>query len=267
MDNTTAIAEFDQWQRIVGLAPTTRKRRRTSLQSFTRWNDCNPKAVNAIARRRGIEQWLGSYDDAQTRRSYLGDVRAFFTWAQDHGHIDHNPTDGMRSPKIRERRPNPLTRAEIVRSLTACRTNQDRLAIELGRLAGLRVSEMAHLDIDDVDLSQRVLHVRQGKGGKDRAVPISNGLAGVLASCGTTMQSNLGGTVSDRIKAVFARARVTGHRPHDLRATFATELIRADVDLVTVRDYLGHSSVATTQRYILPDDAGVELVNRLDFAI
>ncbi len=60
-------------------------------------------------------------------------------------------------------------------------------------------------------------------------------------------------------------AGIIGHRPHDLRATFATELIRHDVDLITVQSYLGHASVATTQRYVLPDDRGVELVNRLSF--
>jgi len=59
---------------------------------------------------------------------------------------------------------------------------------------------------------------------------------------------------------------VTGHRPHDLRATFATMLIREGIDLVTVQSYLGHASVATTQRYVLPNDEGVALVNRLSFA-
>jgi len=64
----------------------------------------------------------------------------------------------------------------------------------------------------------------------------------------------------------WARAGVTGHRPHDLRATFATALIREGIDLVTVQSYLGHASVATTQRYVLPNDEGVALVNRLSFA-
>lgn len=140
------------------------------------------------------------------------------------------------------------------------------LAIGLGVLAGLRVSEMANLQHRDVDHVGRVLYVRQGKGGKDRALPICDALADVLLDCGHTLTTNVGDTVSRRIKVVFKQAGVTGHRPHDLRATFATELIRQGADLITVQHYLGHASVATTQRYVLPNDAGVELVNRLSFA-
>lgn len=106
---------------------------------------------------------------------------------------------------------------------------------------------------------------RQGKGAKDRVVPIGDELAAIVLACGHTMAATVGVTVSRRIKRTFKRAGVTGHRPHDLRATFATKAIRSDVDLVTVQNWLGHASLETTQRYILPDDRGVELVNRLSF--
>ena len=88
----------------------------------------------------------------------------------------------------------------------------------------------------------------------------------VLLSAPKVVHTGTGYNVSQRIKRTFKRAGVTGHRPHDLRATFATMLIREGIDLITVQSYLGHASVATTQRYVLPNDEGVALVNRLSFA-
>jgi integrase/recombinase XerD len=256
--------DFDAWERLVGHSDATRKRRRGTLRRFRRDNPVWP--ADRKGERRVIERWLGKFDDAQTRRSYLGDLRAFFQWALEEDLVAYDPTQGIKAPKIAQRRPTPLSDAQVVACFDACRAHQDYLAVGLGVLAGLRVSEMAHLERRDVDLVSRVLMVRQGKGGKDRAIPVADGLADIMLSYGYTLDSNVGDVVSLRIKGVFKRAGVTGHRPHDLRATFATKLIREGVDLVTVQTYLGHASVATTQRYVLPNDAGVELVNRLSFA-
>lgn len=261
---STHADEFDAWERLVGHSAATRRRRRGTLSRFRRDNPVWP--ADRKGERRVIERWLGKFPDAQTRRSYLGDLRAFFQWAVEGDLVAYDPTVGIRAPKVAQRRPNPLTHAQVRAAFSACAESQDRLAIGLGVFAGLRVSEMAHLEHRDIDLVARVLTVRQGKGGKDRYLPICDELADIIAGCGHTMTTAVGNTVSLRIKRVFKRGGVTGHRPHDLRATFATELIRHGVDLITVQAYLGHSSVATTQRYVLPDDAGVELVNRLSFA-
>jgi len=151
-------------------------------------------------------------------------------------------------------------------AFAACRDSQDRLAIGLGVYTGLRVSEMAHLEHRDIDLEAQVLMVRQGKGGKDRALPIHDELVPILR-VRDTVKAGTGRAVSWRIKQIFKRAGVTGHRPHDLRATFATTMIRdAHVDLITVQSWLGHANVQTTQRYVLPDDDGLEFVNRVSFA-
>ena len=258
------VDEFIAWEAYVGHSENTRRRRRGTLRRF--WRDNPVVPTDRQGERRMIERWLSRFTTPQTRRSYLGDLKAFFGWALERDIVAHDPTVGIRPPKIPQRRPNPLTHREVIAAFDACASSQDRLAVGLGVLAGLRVSEMAHLEHRDVDLVARVLHVRQGKGSKDRSLPISDGLAQILMGSGHTLTTNVGDTVSRRIKAVFKQAGVTGHRPHDLRATFATELIRHGVDLITVQHYLGHASVATTQRYVLPNDAGVELVNRLSFA-
>ncbi len=257
------IDEFDAWAGFVGHSPATRKRRRSTLRRFRRDNPVWP--TEPKAEKRQIERWLSRFDDPQTRRSYLGDIRAFFTWATEEDLIAYNPTNGIRAPRVAQRRPNPLLRSEVVSTFGACGDLQDTLAVSLGVYAGLRVSEMAHLEHRDVDLVGRVLMVRQGKGRKDRAVPVCDDLAELLERR-DQLDAGTGYNVSQRIKRTFKRAGVTGHRPHDLRATFATMLIREGIDLVTVQSYLGHASVATTQRYVLPNDEGVALVNRLSFA-
>ena len=257
------LEDYDSWERFVGHSASTRERRRSTLARFRRDNPVWPET--RLSGRRVVERWLGKFSTPQTRRSYLGDLRSFFRWADENELIPYDPTIGIRTPKVPSRRPTPLTRADVIACLAACRCTQDRIAIGLGVYSGLRVSEMTHLEPQDVDLEGRVLNVRQGKGAKDRCVPISDELAAILAG-GRTLQAHIGDAASKRIKRVFKRAGVTGHRPHDLRATFATMLIREGIDLVTVQSYLGHASVATTQRYVLPNDAGVALVNRLSFA-
>ena len=213
-----------------------------------------------------VERWLGQFDGAQTRKSYLGDLRSFFHWADEEELIPYDPTSGIRAPKVPKRTPTPLTRGEVLDVFAACACEQDFLAVGLGVYAGLRVSEMAHLEYRDIDLIGQVLTVRQGKGGKDRVVPVNDELCSIILACGHTLDCDTGPAASKRIKRIFKRAGVTGHRPHDLRATFATMMIRAKVDVFTVQSCLGHASVETTQRYVLPDDRGHELVNRLSFA-
>ena len=258
------LDDFDAWEQFVGHSDATRRRRRSTLRRFRHDNPIWPDTRQGG--RRVVERWLSHFPDAQTRRSYLGDLRAFFTWADEAELIAYDPTVGIKAPKVGQRRPTPLTAAEVVATFTACADGQDRLAVSLGVYAGLRVSEMANLDDRDIDLVGRVLTVRHGKGDKDRALPVGDALAAVVEVCGVILHARSGDVVSRRIKRVYRRAGVTGHRPHDLRATFATGLIRAGVDLVTVQHYLGHASVSATQRYVLPNDAGVELVNRLTFA-
>jgi len=254
---------FDAWEGFVGHSEATRARRRGTLSRFRRDNPVWP--ADRQGERRTIERWLGRFPDPQTRKSYLGDLRAFFRWATEEELVAYDPTVGIRAPKVAQRRPTPLRDVEVRACFAVCADDQDRLAIALGVYAGLRVSEMAHLEPVDTDLVARVLMVREGKGRKDRALPISDDLATILAVC-DVLDATVGVTVSRRIKRIFKRAGVTGHRPHDLRATFATGMIRVGIDLVTVQNWLGHASLETTQRYILPNDAGVELVNRLSFA-
>jgi len=158
---------------------------------------------------------------------------------------------------------------------------RDGALLELLYATGLRVSELVSLDWRDLDLSARVLRVL-GKGGKERMVPFGRQAAAALrdwlgvwdevrqrgavaddgggASGGDEAEEPVflhhrGGRLSDRSvrrvvdRAVEQAALAAGVHPHTLRHTFATHLLEGGADLRAIQELLGHSSLATTQRY------------------
>ena len=131
---------------------------------------------------------------------------------------------------------------------------------------GLRVEEVAHLSLQDLDLAQRRILVCRGKGNKDRVVYISHD---ALSSPTRLLEESIliegkevflvgkgiyrGTPISVRgiQKRIEYYARKTGLKIscHHLRHTMATQLLNADADLVTIQDLLGHTRIKTTQRY------------------
>ena len=128
--------------------------------------------------------------------------------------------------------------------------------IELVYSAGLRAAEAVGLDLGDVDFEQERVHVRQGKGGKDRVVPLGEEAGALVARYLSEARPELARGAEN---ALFLSAR--GRRldtstlrrlvrhPHRLRHAFATHLLEGGADLRTIQELLGHSSLSTTQMY------------------
>ncbi len=131
---------------------------------------------------------------------------------------------------------------------------------------GLRVSEATKLKIEHIDFRQGVLFVREGKGQKDRALPIPRRFARILRgwiearTAGYVFPSPRGGQLTTRavqllVKRVAIKAAVRGAleprviSPHKLRHAFATRMLERGADIVAVKEALGHASVSTTQVY------------------
>jgi len=133
---------------------------------------------------------------------------------------------------------------------------RNRALVELVYSAGLRSSEAVQLDLADVDFEQELVHVRSGKGGKDRIVPLGEEASFVLQRYLREARPELANGAAD---AFFLSAR--GRRldtstlrrlvphPHRLRHAFATHLLEGGADLRTIQELLGHSSLSTTERY------------------
>jgi site-specific recombinase XerD len=133
---------------------------------------------------------------------------------------------------------------------------RNRALVELVYSAGLRSAEAVGLDLGDVDFEQELVHVREGKGAKDRIVPLGEEAAQLVSLYLHRARPELARGAEN---ALFLSAR--GRRldtstlrrlvphPHRLRHAFATHLLEGGADLRTIQELLGHSSLSTTQMY------------------
>jgi integrase/recombinase XerD len=162
-----------------------------------------------------------------------------------------------------KRLPAVLSPQEVVRLFDAATPGPHRLLLRTAYAAGLRVSEVVGLRVADVDSARMVLHVRQGKGHKDRLVPLSVRLLGELRDYwrryrpaswlfpGAKPGTHVSVALVQRSCQRAARAAGLGKRvtPHTLRHSYATHLLEAGVDLLSLQKLLGHRSLQTTALY------------------
>jgi integrase/recombinase XerD len=157
-----------------------------------------------------------------------------------------------------------LSPEEVLRFLEAVRPGRDRVLLQTAYACGLRLGEVTHLRVADIDSARRVIVVRQGKGQKDRLVPLSPRLLEVLRAYWLTDRPRgwlfpgrdparplTGAHVQKLCQRLVSRLglpkRVT---PHTLRHSFATHMLEAGVDVRTVQAVLGHADLATTANYL-----------------
>ncbi|MFL5799782.1 MAG: site-specific tyrosine recombinase XerD [Actinomycetota bacterium] len=205
----------------------------------------------------------------------LAAVRSFHRFLVAEGETDRDPTVTAVRPRVPRSLPRPLSVDEVARIVEAPSGQEpaalrDRAILETLYGAGVRISELVGLDVDDVDLEEGTVRVL-GKGSKERIVPLGrlareavgaylSGGRPALASArtrGAMFLNARGGRLSRQgcwhvLKASAARAgvhkRVT---PHTLRHSFATHLLEGGADVRVVQELLGHASVTTTQIYTL----------------
>jgi site-specific recombinase XerD len=226
----------------------------------------DPRPLDAVTAD-DVIGFLSERPAAQTRYSLLCDIRCFYRWAIRQHHADDDPTAGIDPPKVPTRAATPLTIHQIQRALIAAPTRSTELAILLAAYAGLRVGEISRLHTDHLAHRGRIV-VRNGKGGKDRIVPVAPELAVAIARYMGTRTGRLypGATpdsISERIRRTFRLAGIAA-RPHDLRHSFATAAARrSNGNVILVAALLGHADTKTTQRYIGWCPVGVDVVDDL----
>jgi integrase/recombinase XerC len=236
--------------------------------AWGRW-DVPPRTLRRFALELG-ERGL----DPASQARILSTVRSFYRWLFETQRIGADPASGLRNPKLPRRLPAFLTEGESAALLDLPVT--DFLTARLGCLlellyaAGLRVSELTGLDLQDLLMEQRTLRVL-GKGSKERLVPFHEKAAEVLRDYLARRreflaEKNLPGTpalflnqrggrltptsvrafLAGALERAALRARVS---PHALRHSFATHLLSHGMDLRAIQELLGHASLSTTQRY------------------
>jgi integrase/recombinase XerC len=228
---------------------------------------------------RGYLGYLHKKNKKSTIARKLSTIRSFFKYVVKHGYVDGNPADAVVTPKQEKTIPTYLPIDDMFRLLDSVQTDtvlnaRNRAIFETLYSCGIRVSELAGLDVEDVDFDSSVIRV-MGKGKKERIVPIGKKAAQALLN----YRQKLREEVKQRSKTVDLsldrplflnknRTRLTARSiarildqiaktcgisvpvsPHAFRHSFATHLLDAGADLRVVQELLGHKSLSTTQKY------------------
>jgi integrase/recombinase XerC len=224
-----------------------------------------------------IRQYLGRLYQEYKRSTIarrLSAIRSFYAFAEKSGYADRNPAATVSTPRQEKTIPAYLPVDQMFGLLEGPDRGtplglRDLAILELLYSTGLRVSELAGLNVDRVDLDQRLIRVL-GKRNKERVVPVGRKAVSVLRDYLDATRSlrraqrpgklpvfmnGRGGRLTTRSIGNIVKkyglkvGLMMGISPHSLRHTFATHMMDGGADLRAVQELLGHASLSTTQRY------------------
>ena len=278
--------------RVEGFSPETIRSYEGHVEAFGLW--CTREGVDALAPdvhdfRRYLADMKRARYAARTVAAHLSALRSFFRWCLFEGIVDHEVTSSVQMPKIPQNLPVTIAPADMERLLDAPDTGtpeglRDAAMLELFYATGARISELARLDIEDIDTASRTARLF-GKGSKERIVPVYRR---ALDAVGRYVEQGRpvlvrAGHAADAVREGEARGALflsmRGNRmdanalryrfrllcrraglpadvtPHVMRHTFATDLLAGGADLRSVQELLGHASLSTTTLYthLTPD--------------
>ena len=257
------------------------------LDCFLIWaSNCGIDVLQATHRdfRRFLSSLSGAGYAKTTVNRRLSAVRSFYSWLVREGVIESNPAAVVSSPKLPKPLPHVLSQEDVEKLLKCADASTpagalDAALVELLYASGARIGEVASLDVDRIDFSDKSVRLF-GKGSKERIVPLypaalraldaylaharpvllANHKGGLAAEEAADAQRALfinarGARMSERslrarFEKLLARAGLAGMAtPHTMRHTFATEVLDGGADLRSVQEMLGHASLSTTQIY------------------
>jgi tyrosine recombinase XerC len=243
---------------------------RKDLEEFSAFVGKEPEAVEMMDVRGFVAQQVKEGRNRTTAGRRLAAIRSFLRYLHREGYLKANPARLVSTPKTQKLLPKFLTVDDVFSLIEkpegiGFMMARDRAILELLYSSGLRVSEVAGLNAEDVNTREGLVKVR-GKGKKERVLPVGAKAVDAIKSYlvekvllkrrDRAMFLNRRGTrLSDRgIRRIVVKyARLSGIRddigPHTLRHTFASHLLQAGADLRVIQELLGHSSLSTTQKY------------------
>jgi integrase/recombinase XerC len=228
----------------------------------------------------GLRSWLFSLSERGLAKSSMARktaaARSYTAWLLEQGEISHDPGLRLRTPKSDKHLPKVATRAamdEVFGQLEQLANSgeptalRDLVIIELLYATGCRVSELAGLNLEDIDSSRRLVKVT-GKGNKQRMIPFGLPAQSALEAWLKTGRPKMAAEKTESELLLNSRGARMGTRqifevvakalsgtaigasgPHALRHTAATHLLDGGADLRAVQELLGHASLGTTQIY------------------
>jgi len=260
-----SIAEWLGWLRLSGLAATTIKLRRDHVRSIARRSKTvRPAELTADQVRIIAAEHAWSNEHRKALRTSLN---SFYVWCILHGVADENPA--LVLPKVRAPLPRPRpTPDDIWEQLLTDADSRERIIALLAGEAGLRRAEISVVHCDDVyhDGHGYALIVH-GKGGRQRVVPLTDQLAAEIRTYRDGRKGWLFiGQIDGHISAHYVGMLVSKLMPpgwsiHKLRHRAATRGYAGTGNLRAVQEFLGHASVATTERYTAVSSRDVRSVS------
>jgi integrase/recombinase XerD len=204
---------------------------------------------------------------------YATALKIFFAWLEETEQIYENPISSMVFKRPEQNIRQPLTQSQIQDLFNATENIKQRIILHLFYSCGLRRSEAVQLDIKDVQFNKCMLYVRNGKGSKRRAIPITKSVAKdfetyyqdkrkqyenktcnafILNNYQTRMQGDSYSLIfRNLLKKAAIQVTVSGVEPnlHHLRHSIATHLLENGLSIKYVQEFLGHIAIDTTQIY------------------
>ena len=263
-----AISRYMQYLELANRSSNTVRAVREDLKLFREWAELRHNGM--VQAEEVTEEDVQSYllhlkeigRAPTTGRRRLIIIRAFFNYLRRRGVVPSNPADDIPLPSLERRLRRHLEPDELERFVREAKNPLVKAACIILYHTGLRVGEMCGLRFSDVDFNHRTLKVL-GKGRKERVVPLNDAAASALAWYVSDVRPHVNTgyvfvTASGRldpdylgtlIRREAKRMGMEGVTPHSFRHSFATQLLRRDVNLLALSALLGHSSPQTTAIY------------------
>lgn len=260
-----------------GLSINTRKAYADDIGQFLSYLDQKGvSSLNQVSRKQVLDHLMLMKSKGMSTNSisrHLVSIKIFFRYLQQEGLLDKNVTDTMDSPRLWKILPDTLSEKEVNLLLRAPDMRKplgvrDRAILEMFYASGLRVSELAHLQLSNLHIEDGYIRVI-GKGRKERVIPVAQDSSNILECYLDEVRPML--CENPHVQEVFVSRRETplcrqrlwqiikkytkeagimkNVTPHTLRHSFATHLLANGAPLRVIQEMLGHADIATTQIY------------------
>lgn len=214
-----------------------------------------------------IKAYLAMFASSGRSASYVDTLRsiisAFFNWLADEDYLVKSPSKSVKPIKQTKKIPEAFSQVDLENIRSACDTVKKRMLVEMLLSSGARVAELVGLDRSDVDFERRRLHIRHGKGDKERFTYFSPVASSYLKKYLETRKddgeyliaNNRGERITEHgveqvMRDLGKAAGVKKVHPHRFRRTLATTLARRNMAVQKIKELLGHEDISTTMRYI-----------------
>lgn len=283
-DLAAAVDGFCRYlARVEGMSPETVRAYTSHLAAYGRWVEregLDGLSLGVRDLRRYLAELRRAGYAPKTVAAHLSAVRSLYRWMVAEEIVDTDPASALSAPKIPQSLPHVLTPEQTERLLAmpdvaTPQGQRDATMLELLYASGARISELAGLTVDAVDLRDATVRLF-GKGSKERIVPLYRRALRICESYERearplllARRADTEGAARERALFISTRGRAmsadalryrfetlaraaglpAGTTPHAMRHTFATDLLSGGADLRSVQELLGHASLSTTQLY------------------